>query len=93
MSVLEKVMGPPMAAPETPALRRLRFAVITLAALLGSGVLAAGAIDSALGPVITGALLAALLVSTLVTGRVYFAGKMRRDDAWLDHLILQGKGK
>lgn len=93
MSVLEKVMGPPMAAPETAAMRRLRMTVIVLASLLGAGPLLVGAIDAALGPIVTGAVFAVLLAVTLPTGAIYFVGKSRRDDAWLDQLILQGKGE
>jgi polyferredoxin len=88
VSLLERVMGPPMAAPETPRMRRQRRAVMWLASVLGVGVLFIGAIRGLLGPVVTGAAFGVLLVSTIVFGTVYFIGKARRDDAWLEHLIL-----
>jgi hypothetical protein len=88
MNVLERVVGAPMAAPETAASRRLRLVVIWLASVLGVGVLLIGTICSVIGPVVTGALFAFLLAATLVTGAVYFIRKARRDDAWLEHLIL-----
>jgi purine-cytosine permease-like protein len=88
MSLLERLMGPPMAAPETPRMRRQRIALMWLSSMLGVGVLLVGAIRALLGPVVTGAAFAVLLLSTIVFGAVYFIGKARRDDAWLEHLIL-----
>ena len=90
MTVLERVMGPGMAAPETPGMRHLRIALIGMAALLGAGVLSIETVVHVFGPVATGAIFAGLLVGTLATGGVYFARKARRDDVWLDHLIAKG---
>ena len=84
-------MGPGMAAPETRGIRRLRIAVIGMAALLGTGVLGIEGIIALCGPVVTGAILASLLGATLGIGGVYFVRKAHRDDAWLDALIAKGK--
>ena len=91
MNLAEKVMGPPMAAPETVPMRRLRLTVIALAAALCFGLVTIGSIRAALGPVVTGGLFAGLLAATLLVGSVYFVRKARRDDAWLDQLIAKDR--
>lgn len=87
MNLAEKIMGVPMAAPETAAMRRLRLLVITLAATLCIGIVLIGTIRGALGPAVTGGLFAVLLGVTGIAGTCYFVRKSRRDDAWLDQLI------
>ena len=91
MNLAEKVMGPPMAAPETVPMRRLRLTVIVLAAALCFGLVTIGNIRAALGPVATGGLFAVLLGVTGIAGTFYFVRKARRDDAWLDQLIEKGR--
>lgn len=86
MMSLEKVMGPGLAAPETPAIRRLRWAVIALSLGLVLGLLLIGIVRDCLGPVVTGAIFAVLLPVTVSIGAVYFWLKRRRDDKWLDQL-------
>lgn len=87
MNAVEKLLGTPMAAPETPGMRRLRVAVITLATLLALGILIVGPLSALLGPVVTGGTFALLILTTVVTGAIYFIAKSRRDDAWLDQLV------
>ena len=87
MKLAEKIMGVPMAAPETAPMRRLRMTVIALATMLCIGIVLIGTIRRALGPVVTGGLFAVLLGVTGIAGTFYFVRKSRRDDAWLDQLI------
>ena len=87
MNLAEKIMGVPMAAPETAPMRRLRLTVIALASTLCVGIVLIGSIRGVLGPVVTGGLFAVLLGVTGIVGTSYFVRKARRDDAWLDHLI------
>lgn len=82
-------MGPGMAAPETSGMRRLRFAVICMTALLGTGLIGIDRIVLELGSVMTGTIFSGLLAATLAIGVIYFLRKARRDDAWLDHLIAE----
>ena len=89
MNVVEKVLGTPMAAPETRRMRRMRFAVITLAGMLAAGIPMVGALSALRGPVVTGGVLALLLLTTAATGATYFIRKSRLDDDWLDHLIAE----
>lgn len=87
MNVVEKFLGTPMAAPETPVMRRLRVAVITLSTSLAFGILMVGLLSSLWGPVVTGGTFAFLILISVVTGAIYFIAKSRRDDAWLDQLV------
>ena len=87
MNLAEKIMGVPMAAPETTPMRRLRLTVIALASTLCVGIVLIGSIRGVFGPVVTGGLFAVLLGVTGIAGTFYFVRKSRRDDAWLDQLI------
>lgn len=87
MNAIEKFLGTPMAAPETPGMRRLRVAVITLSTLLAVGILMVGPLSSLWGQVMTGGTFALLILTTVVTGAVYFIRKSGRDDAWFDQLV------
>lgn len=91
MSAIEKLLGAPMAAPETSGMRRFRLAVITLASTLAAGVLLASTLRSLLGPVVTGGVLGILLVATAAIAAVYFTRKARLDDAWLDQLVADDR--
>ena len=91
MNLAEKIMGVPMAAPETAPMRRLRMTVIALALTLCLGILLIGNIREALGPVLTGGLFAVLLGVTGIVGTFYFVRKSRRDDDWLDQLIAKDR--
>ncbi len=90
MICLEKVMGPGLAAPETPAIRRLRWVVIVLSLAVVVGLLLIGAVRDWLSPVATGAVFAVLLVVTALVAAVYFVLKRRRDDKWLDERCARG---
>lgn len=89
MNAIERVLGAPMAAPETQGMRRLRISVIALAAMLAVGFLMVGPLRALSGPVVTGGVLAGLLLTTVLTGAVYFIRKSRLDDAWLDQLVAK----
>ena len=81
--MLERLMGPPMAAPETAGMRRLRFAVIALASATALGIVALGLIVHLVGRVAAGGLLAALITTSAFIALVYFIRKARIDDCWL----------
>lgn len=83
MKLLEHFIGYPMAAPETDAMRRLRFMFIGLAGLSGLSILGIDVFVSFLGRAIVGAVLVLLLFVTAVTGAVFFFRKWRIDDQWL----------
>ena len=91
MNAVEKLLGAPMAAPETSGMRRFRFAVIALAATLVVGILMVGPLRVLCGPVVTGGILALVLLTTVVTGAIYFLRKSRLDGAWLDQLIANDR--
>jgi hypothetical protein len=92
MSMLEKVMGPGMAAPETRPARLLRSTFVGLVFATGIGVLSTRLVwHPLLGPVVTGLVLGVLIAAALIVGTVYFLVKKRRDDAWLDQLILDAR--
>ena len=91
MKLVEAVFGPPMAAPESIGMKRLRLAVIALAGTLAGGILGIGIARALLGPVAAGALLAVLLLVTVALGTLFVVRKLRRDDAWLDQLIAKGR--
>lgn len=87
---LEKIMGPGLAAPETAAIRRLRWTVIVLSLAVVAGLLLIGLVRQWLGPVATGGGFAVLLLANASFGAVYFRLKARRDDKWLDQLCARG---
>ena len=83
MKTLERIFGPPMAAPETAAMRRLRFAFIGLALICGAGILGIGRLVEIAGAVGTGAILLTLMSASVMIGGVFFIVKHRRDDRWI----------
>jgi hypothetical protein len=82
MKLLERIFGPPMAAPETQSMRRLRMTFIAWACASALGVSATDAISSLCGRAAAGGMLLALLLLTGVTGSLFFYRKTRIDDAW-----------
>ena len=88
---LETIRGPGLAAPETAAIRRLRWTVIVLSMAVVIGLLAIGIVRQWLGPVATGGCFAVLLAATASVGVVYFRLKARRDDEWLDQRCARGE--
>lgn len=80
-SPLIAYMMTPQAAPETHALRRLRFVWMALCTVLALG--AAGIrLWVALFGLWISALVIAIVLATIVVGVVYFAAKTRADDDW-----------
>jgi len=75
----------PMAAPETPALRRMRLTWMILCAGSGAGVSFVGPLTRGIGRAAP-CMLAALLVSTLLVTALYLVRKHRADTAFLDCL-------
>ncbi len=72
----------PMAAPETPGLRRLRFIWLGLCLVLAIVVVAQPPLRAIGGPAAPIAA-ALLLFATILHGIVYFVLKARADTAWL----------
>ena len=76
-------MGPPMAAPETKGLRRLRWFMICALEACAIQVLLLGWLIDIFGRVATGAAVAVSLSVTILTTCVYLVRKSRADDRWL----------
>lgn len=75
----------PMAAPETPALHRLRLTWMGLCVVTGADILFAGPLTRAIGRAAP-CLLAALLIATLLVTVLYWLRKIRADTAFLEPL-------
>lgn len=73
----------PMAAPEAPALRRLRMIWLSCWAALGTGVFFVEPLTRAIGRAAP-CLLAALIAATLLVTALYLLRKHRADTAFLD---------
>lgn len=82
MKFLEHFFGVPMAAPETPGLRRIRTTWMMLCCCL---LIVVGGIQvwSALFGLWAAAIAAVFVFVTPVCGLVYLVKKTRADDAWL----------
>ena len=83
MNVLERLMGPPMAAPETRGLRRLRWVMICGLETCAVQILLLSWLIDVFGRVATGAAVAVSLATTIVATGIYVARKSRADDRWL----------
>lgn len=79
--VLLEFMATPMAAPETSALRRLRWAWVALCASLGASVGLIRCWVAILGHWVSAAVIV-LAIATVWVGRIYFTAKNRADAAW-----------
>lgn len=79
--VLLEFMATPMAAPETPALRRLRWAWAALCASLCAGVGMISFWVATFGHWASAAVFV-LAVATVWIGWIYFRSKIRADEAW-----------
>lgn len=73
----------PMAAPESPSLRRMRLTWQALCVSVCVSILALGPLKAALGRTAP-ALILVLLFACFALGTVYFLTKHRADMAWLD---------
>jgi hypothetical protein len=83
MTMLEHIMGPPMAAPESRFMRRLRIMFTVLASTTAVSILLLDMLVMLLGRVATGGALAALITLTALTGTIFFLRKSRIDDRWI----------
>ncbi len=79
--VLLEFMATPMAAPETAALRRLRWAWVALCVSLCAGVGMIGFWTRIFGLWASAAILV-LAIATVWIGWIYFTAKNRADAAW-----------
>lgn len=89
MSALERIMGAPMAAPETPGLRRLRYASLAATFSLAVAVLLVPIIRLGLGAVATGLFFGVAILVTFALVAIYVRVKTHRDEAWLDQFIAR----
>ena len=81
-----ELMLTPMAAPETPGLRRMRLAWQSLCLALAGSILCFSwlrSIDRITAPL----LVAALLIVALAQGIVYWRRKLRADAVYLDRQV------
>ena len=88
----EDIFGPPMAAPESAAMRRLRFAFIALATLTAAGVAMIGMLADVCGRPGAGGLLALLVIVTALVGMVWLRTKTWRDDRWILSRCFDAEG-
>ena len=84
MMGLERIFGPPMAAPESAPMRRLRVVFISLAMMTGLGIAGIGLVGNLIGRAGAGGLMLALWLLTGVSGLVFFRLKVCRDDRWIE---------
>ena len=93
MKLLERLFGPPMAAPESPAMRSLRFSFIGAAAASALGVAAVGAIAALCGSAAAGGACALLLLSAAISGGLFFFKKSRIDERWILDRSFEREGE
>ena len=77
------ILRTPMAAPETPALKAMRLAILWSAIGLAIAICALQPLRAVLGAGAGGAL-AGLVLALVVLGPVYVIAKNRADNAFLD---------
>lgn len=92
MSIVERIFGVPMAAPETDEMRRLRFSFTVLVTTFALGILVIGPLARLLGRAGAGGVLLAIGVLTAGVGIVFFQRKVRRDDRWLEERGVDREG-
>jgi hypothetical protein len=83
MNPLERVMGPPMAAPESQGMRALRIGFIVSVSATGLGVVGLSSLVVLFGRAGAGAVLLGLMTLTAIAGVIFFFRKTRRDDQWI----------
>lgn len=93
MKLLERLFGPPMAAPESPAMRRLRVGFIGSAAASALGVAAIDAVAAMFGRAAAGGALALLLLFTVIGGGLFLVRKARIDERWLLDRSFEREGE
>ncbi|MEL6621664.1 MAG: hypothetical protein AAFQ11_02175 [Pseudomonadota bacterium] len=82
MSWLSDLMPVPLAAPETPDLRRARYRTVGSCVLMAALVLFFGSLRSAIGALALPLFVAAATYA-LVQGWLWLKAKNAADDAWL----------
>ena len=83
MKVLERWIGPPMAAPETAFMRTLRFVVVASTGASALGIAGIDFIIAQCGRAATGAALLVMLSVAASSAAIFFYRKTRADDRWL----------
>ncbi len=83
MTALERLVGPPMAAPETAFMRRLRFVFIGFAGASALGIVGIDLIVALCGRVAAGGALLATIAVACVSGTIFFYRKIRVDNRWI----------
>ena len=83
MKILERLMGPPMAAPETQGLRRLRWVMICSLETCAVQLSLIGWLVGLFGRVAIGAAVALSLIVTTMATALYLIRKSRADNRWL----------
>ncbi len=80
---IDKHLPAPMAAPETPRLRRLRLTLVVQLALLAILTAAWGPIAATAARTVAALAWVALAFASLIVGLQWLIAKIRADDAWL----------
>ncbi|MEP3145538.1 hypothetical protein [Qipengyuania citrea] len=75
----------PMAAPETPRLKRMRMTILSICGILLVSIAALAPLRAAIG-IAAGGIVAALLAILAVLVPIYVVTKNRADDRYLDSL-------
>ena len=90
MTLGTRIFGAPMAAPETPAMRHLRFCVIGSSTSSALSVAGVDVFASLCGRPAAGAIVLAMLGITGAAAILFLVRKTRIDDAWL---LDRGSGR
>lgn len=89
-AALTRLIGPPMAAPETRTLRRLRLTILGASLTLGGLIALIGPARELMGAGAIGAA-AGLLAALALLVPIYLRAKSRADDAHLAALCRYGE--
>lgn len=88
MLTLLDVLRTPMAAPETPGIKRMRMTILVLCSALVGSIAAIDPLRAVIG-IGAGAVVGGLLIVLVVLVPVYFVTKTRADDAHLAALLAE----
>ena len=80
---IEKRLPAPMAAPETPRLRRMRLTLVGNLAMLALLTAAWGPIAATAARTVAALAWVALAFASLIVGLQWLVAKIRADDVWL----------
>jgi hypothetical protein len=92
MKLAARIFGAPMAAPETPTMRRLRISAIRCCASSALSVAGVDVIASLCGRAAAGAIVLAMLGVTVAIAILFLIRKTRIDDAWLTDRGFESEG-